>query len=40
MINATWPNGVDLAPDAMFDEIKAASGWVPKAARSAAHAAR
>jgi hypothetical protein len=25
----TWPNGVDLAPDAMYDEIKAASRWVP-----------
>jgi hypothetical protein len=25
----TWPNGVDLAPDAMYDEIKAESRWVP-----------
>ena len=25
----TWPNGVDLAPDAMYDEIKAESRWAP-----------
>ncbi len=25
----TWPNGVDLAPDAMYDEIKARERWVP-----------
>ena len=25
----TWPNGVDLAPDAMYDEIKAKERWVP-----------
>jgi hypothetical protein len=25
----SWPNGVDLAPDAMYDEIKANGCWVP-----------
>lgn len=25
----SWPNGVDLAPDAMYDEIKATGHWVP-----------
>jgi hypothetical protein len=25
----SWPNGVDLAPDAMYDEIKATGRWVP-----------
>jgi Protein of unknown function (DUF2442) len=25
----TWPNGIDLAPDAMYDEIKKESRWVP-----------
>ena len=24
----TWPSGVDLAPDAMYDEIKAHGRWV------------
>ena len=24
----TWPNGLDLAPDAMYDEIKANGVWV------------
>ena len=23
----TWPNGIDLAPDAMYDEIKAHGAW-------------
>ena len=25
----TWPKGVDLAPDAMYDEIRAKGRWVP-----------
>jgi hypothetical protein len=25
----SWPNGVDLAPDAMYDEIRATGHWVP-----------
>ena len=25
----TWPIGVDLTPDAMYDKIKAESRWVP-----------
>jgi hypothetical protein len=24
----TWPGGIDLAPDAMYDEIKAHGAWV------------
>jgi hypothetical protein len=24
----TWPNGLDLAPDAMYDEIKKNGEWV------------
>lgn len=24
----TWPNGLDLAPDAMYDEIKANGVWI------------
>ena len=24
----TWPNGLDLAPDAMWDEIKAHGEWI------------
>ncbi len=24
----SWPNGADLAPDAMYDEIRAAGRWV------------
>ncbi len=27
----TWPNGADLAPDAMYDEIRAAGRWVVQA---------
>lgn len=27
---ATWPNEIDLAPDAMYDEIKAHRVWVLK----------
>lgn len=26
----TWPNGLDLAPDAMYDEIKANGVWILK----------
>jgi hypothetical protein len=25
-----WPNGADLAPDAMYDEIKSHGRWVLK----------
>ena len=25
----SWPNGIDLAPDAMYDAIKATGHWVP-----------
>ena len=25
----SWPNGLDLAPDAMYDEIKATGHWSP-----------
>jgi Protein of unknown function (DUF2442) len=24
----TWPNGLDLAPDAMYQNIKESGGWV------------
>jgi Protein of unknown function (DUF2442) len=27
----TWPNGADLAPDAMYDAIRADGRWVPVA---------
>lgn len=27
---ATWPNEIDLAPDVMYDEIKAHGEWVLK----------
>ena len=26
----TWPGEIDLAPDAMYDEIKANARWVPQ----------
>ena len=26
-----WPNGADLAPDAMYDAIRASGRWVPSA---------
>jgi hypothetical protein len=26
----TWPNGADLSPGAMYDEIKAHGTWVPE----------
>ncbi|HVG84760.1 MAG TPA: DUF2442 domain-containing protein [Vicinamibacterales bacterium] len=26
----TWPNGVDLAPDAMYDAIKSFGRWTPR----------
>lgn len=25
----TWPNKIDLAPDAMYDEIRATGHWIP-----------
>jgi glutaredoxin-related protein len=27
----TWPNGADLAPDAMYDAIRADGSWTPGA---------
>jgi hypothetical protein len=27
----TWPNGVDLAPDAMYDAIRAHGSWTAEA---------
>lgn len=30
---ATWPNGADLAPDAMHEAIRAQGQWVPGAAQ-------
>ncbi len=26
----TWPGGLDLAPDAMYDSISGTGEWVPK----------
>jgi hypothetical protein len=26
----TWPGEIDLAPDAMYDEIKKSGSWVPE----------
>ena len=26
----TWPTGADLAPDAMYDAIRASGEWIPE----------
>jgi hypothetical protein len=28
LVAVTWPNGADLAPDAMYDAIRASGHWV------------
>jgi hypothetical protein len=37
----TWPGGLDIAPDAMYDEVKLQSGQIPgKAATVSTHGCR